>query len=124
MKIYQFFIFLIRSLKIIYILGVLISFSNNSTLEEVQTSLREIAYAYYMRGANIQYNDAKYASFPPEEATDDNLNYLVCSIFTKNVYNELLDISIPSSTTKLMDYSKENIGSPEVIAYSYINSKN
>ena len=71
---------------------------------------------------NIQYNDAKYASFAVEEATDDNLNHLVYSIFTKNVYSELLDISIPSSSSKLMEYSKTNIGSPEVIAYSYINN--
>ena len=75
-----------------------------------------------MQGPNIQQNDAKYASFAPEEATDDNLNHLVCSIFTKNVYSELLDISIPSSSSKLMEYSKTNIGSPEVIAYSYINN--
>ena len=77
-----------------------------------------------MRGKNIQYNDAKYAWFSPEEATEDNLNYLVCAIFTRNVYQELLNISIPLSTTKLMNYFKENIGSPEVIVYSYINSDN
>ena len=57
MKNHQFITGFISRLKIFYILGVLISFSNNSSLEEVQTSLREIAYAYYMRGPNIQYND-------------------------------------------------------------------
>ena len=75
-----------------------------------------------MRGPNIQYNDAKYSTFPPEEANNDNLNHLLCSIFTKNIYYELLNISIPSSTSKLLEYSKINIGSPEVIAYSYINN--
>ena len=77
-----------------------------------------------MRGKNIQYNDAKYAWFSPEEATEDNINYLVCAIFTRNVYQELLNISIPLSTTKLMNYFKENIGSQEFIVYSYINSDN
>ena len=122
MKNHQFITGFISRLKIFYILGVLISFSNNSSLEEVQASLKEIAYAYYMRGPNIQYNDAKYATFPPEEATDDNLNYLVCSIFIKNIYNELLNISFPFSTSQLMEYTKTNLGSPEVIAYSYINN--
>ena len=103
MKDHQFITGFISRLKIFFILGVLISFSNNSSLKEVQASLKEIAYAYYMRGPNIQYNDAKYATFPPEEATNDNLNHLVCSIFTKNIYYELLNISIPSSTSKLLE---------------------
>ena len=42
--------------------------------------------------------------------------------FTRNVYSELLDILIPSSSSKLLDYSKTNIGNPEVIAYSYIKN--
>ena len=108
MKNHQFITGFISRLKIFYILGVLISFSNNSSLEEVQASLKEIAYAYYMRGPNIQYNDAKYATFPPEEATDDNLNYLVCSIFIKNIYNELLNISFPFSSSQLIEYTKTN----------------
>ena len=91
------------------------------TFEEVKKVLQEVAYSYYMRGKNIQYNSFKVHWFSPEEATPQNINYLVCSGFTRNVYRELLNITIPLSTTDLLNYSKNNIGRPEIIAYSYIN---
>jgi len=74
-----------------------------------------------MRGKDIQYNSHKVHYFSPEEATFQNINYLVCSGFTRNVYRELLNITIPVGTASLLAYSKENIGSPEVIFYSHIN---
>ena len=112
------------SLNTILFFGLITSYVSNSTLEEVQTSLKEISYSYYMRGKYIQYNQAKAAWFSPEEATEQNNNFLVCSAFTTNVYRELLNITIPTSTGHLLEYSRNNIGNPEVIAYSYINENN
>ena len=87
----------------------------------IHQAIQEVAYSYYMRGTAIQYNSMKGNSswFSPEEATSQNMNYLVCSAFTKNVYNELLGIKIPRYTYELLDYTKDNVGRPEVIAYGY-----
>lgn len=87
----------------------------------IHQAIQEVADSYYMRGTAIQYNSMKGnpSWFSPEEATSQNMNYLVCSAFTKNVYNELLGIKIPRYTSELLDYSKDNVGRPEVIAYGY-----
>ena len=55
--------------------------------------------------------------YSPEEATSQNINYMVCSAFPKNVYYELLGIKIPPYTDSLKKYAHDNIGKPEVIAY-------
>ena len=91
-----------------------------SDLQQVRTAIQEIAYSYYIRGKNIQYDIYKKGLFNPEEATEQNINYLVCSGFTKNVYHQLLNITIPDF--ELLKYSKENIGKPEVVLYSNINA--
>ena len=93
-----------------------------SNFEQVKTALQEIAYGYYIRGKNIQYNSLKLEWFNPEEATEQNINYLVCSGLTKNVYRQLLNITIPHFTKDLLKYSRDNIGKPEVVLYSNINS--
>ena len=99
-----------------------ISTSNEQTkFEDVHKALQEVAYSYYMRGKDIQYNSHKVHYFSPEEATSQNVNYLVCSGFTRNVYRELLNITIPVATANLLTYSKENVGSPEVVLYAHIN---
>ena len=91
-----------------------------SNFEQVINALKEIAYSYYMRGENIQYNIQKVHWFNPEEATDQNMNFLVCSGLTRNVYRQLLNITIPHLTSDLLKYSRENIGKPEVVLYSNI----
>ena len=96
----------------------------NSTLEEVRKGIQEVSYSYYMRGKYIQYNDKKEGFFPPEDATQQNINFLVCTTFTQTVFIELLNISIPGSPESLLSYSHDNLGSPEVIAYSKINKDN
>ena len=106
-------------IKIIYLL--IISYVSNSTLEEVRNSLKEVAYSYYMRGKYIQYNSFKRSSCSPEEATNQNINYLVCSFFAKAVYRDLLNITLPTPTESLINYAKKNIGNPEVIVYSNIS---
>ena len=104
---------------------VLFSFKINmsfefSDLQQVRTAIQEIAYSYYIRGKNIQYDIYKKGLFNPEEATEQNINYLVCSGFTRNIYRQLLNITIPDF--ELLKYSKENIGKPEVVLYSNINA--
>ena len=96
----------------------------NSSLEEVRKAIQEVAYSYYMRGKYIQYNDMKEGFFPPEDATQQNINFLVCTTFTQTVFIELLNISIPGGPQPLLSYSYDNLGSPEVIAYSKINKDN
>ena len=95
--------------------------SNNQTtmnLSDWQKAFQEVAFSYYMRGKNIQYNSMKIGYYSPEEATSQNMNYIVCSGLTRNVYYELFGIKTPWSTTALLDYSEEYIGErPEVIAY-------
>lgn len=93
------------------------------TVEEVHRAIQELAYSYYMRGKNIQYNSMKVHFFSPEEATCHNVNYLTCSRLARNIYHELFGITLPTPTEQLIKYSRENIGSPEVIAYSHINSE-
>lgn len=88
-----------------------------ANLTEMQKAIQEVAYAYYMREENIQYNLMKFGLYSPEEATTQNTGYMVCSGFTRNVYNELLGIKIPNRTTDLLKYGKEFVGNPEVIGY-------
>ena len=113
---------LIHNLKFI-LLFILISNISNSTLKECRYSLKEVAYSYYMRGKNIQYNLGKKIFFSPEEATEQNLNFIDCASFVRNIYYELLNITLPYDAQTLV-YTKENLGKPEVIVYSYINNKN
>ena len=112
----------LRIILMIIFLEINQLYSSNLTLEEIHNALKEVAYSYYMRGKNIQYNVCKGNYFPPEDATPQNINYLVCNIFVLNVYRELLNITIPNSVTGLLNYSRDNVGCPEVVAYSTINS--
>lgn len=98
--------------------------SNSAKIEDVQKALTETAYSYYMRGDNIQYNTMKanHSFFAPEEATDQNMNYVVCSALVKNIYYEALGIKTPANTSDLLEYSKNNLSSPEVIAYGKKNA--
>ena len=105
---------------IIFISGISIS-KEQTKIQDVHKALQEVAYSYYMRGKDIQYNSHKVHYFSPEEATSQNVNYMVCSGFTRNVYRELLNITIPMYTATLLSYSKENVGNPEVVLYSHIN---
>ena len=89
-----------------------------STIEEVHKAFQEIAYSYYMRGKTIQYNHDKQDFFTPEEATPQNVNFLVCSAFVNSVYKELLNITVPKFTSSLLSHSKKNEARPEVVAYS------
>lgn len=95
--------------------------SDVTKFSEFEKAFKEVAYAYYMRGGNLQYSQRKFTLFPPEEATSQNTNYIICSSFVRNVYNELLGIKTPRLTSDLLKYSKDYFGSPEVIGYGYKN---
>ena len=91
----------------------------------LQKAIQEVAYSFYMRGPNIQYSSMRgnpsWSS--PEEATSQNMNYVTCSAFVKNVYYDLLGIKIPQYTENLIKYSSKYVessdheGRSEVIAY-------
>ena len=94
-----------------------------STIQEVRKAFQETAYSYYMKSKWIQYNHYKAKFFSPEEVTSQNVNFLVCSAFVSNVYKELLNITVPEDTAKLLSYAKNKTGSPEVVAYSPANQQ-
>ena len=71
--------------------------------EEVKESLKEVAYSYYMKEINIQYNLGKRTLFPPEEATEHNINFVICSYLILNIFKELINITI---TPNIMAYSR------------------
>ena len=116
--------FLLNKIVVSYSSDQVIKQENNTNIKSFYKALKEVAYAYYMRGINIQYNSNKRAIYSPEEATSQNMNYIVCSGFTENVYNELLDIQIPPYTENLLKYGRSYIGNREVIAYASKNSSN
>ena len=93
----------------------------NIKVEEVRACIKEIIFSYYMRGKNIQYGPKEYY-YPPEEATRHNLNHLSCYHFTNGVYLELINTT--ASGHFIGNYSEENIGSPEVVAYAKTNNEN
>ena len=98
--------------------------------ETFEKAFKETAYAYYMRGENIQYNSQKTNAtdsvFSPEEATSQNINYSVCSALSYYVYNDLLGIKIPHYTTNLLKYARTKGNDPKntsnVIAYGKKNA--
>ena len=98
---------LVYSISILTFL-IITPYISNSTLKEVQKTFQEVAYSYYMREKNIQYNPAKDFLFPPEEATEQNINYLACVSFTMIVYLELLNVSTPYDTGHYFKYVKDN----------------
>ena len=74
---------------IILIFLINISVILNSTYNEVISSLKESAYSHYMRGKYIQYNFGKSWPFYPEDATQQNINFLICANFVESTYKDL-----------------------------------
>ena len=95
------------TLFILSIFYQLISYVLNSSLEEVQMCFKEVAYIYYMRSGYIQYHASKNFYFPPEEATSQNINFETCIPFTASLYQELLNITIPTLYPKLLSMQKK-----------------
>ena len=108
---------------IIFIFIINISYISNSSYNVVISSLKESAYSLYMRGKIIQYV-GKGSPFYPEDATQQNINYLICSYFVESTYKDLLTTYIPTESILLFRYSELYLGNPEIILYPYINEKN
>ena len=62
--------------------------AKQSTYSDVIKAFQEVAYAYYMRGKNIQYNVPKagYWVLSPEGATRQRTTYAHCCWYLFNVY--------------------------------------
>ena len=114
--------FLTFNINIFIILGLFIIISS-SKFEDVIDSLKEVAYSYYMRGINLQYNYMQWCLINAEEATKQNIKHLDCASFVRSTFLELLNITIPYSSHFSL-YAKQNIGSPEIVGYSYVNDNN
>ena len=97
---------------------------SSQSLNKFESAVKEVAYSYYMRGKNIQYNTHKRFLFSPEDATSQNTNYLVCSGFTQVVYYELFNIRIPTFTDNLLKYARTNVGNKEIIGYGKTETVN
>ena len=92
----------------------------NITLEEVRMATKEVMYSYYMRGRNAQFGYRTYFS-SPEDITEQNLNFFVCTSFPVSVYMELLNVTFSGSQGYIFSYANKYIGKkPEVIAFSNI----
>ena len=113
----------LKLLFIVFVIALEFCFQtvNCSTIQEVRKAFQETAYSYYMKSKWIQYNHYKAKFFSPEEVTSQNVNFLVCSEFVKNVYKELLNITVPEDTGRLLSYANNKTGKPEVVAYSWAN---
>ena len=105
-------------LEMIFFQRINSSLEESSKIENVLLALKEVAYSYYMRGKYIQYNSLKKGLFSPEEATSQNIKYSVCSQLAFNIYQEVLNITIPDTTNSHIEYSQKYKGKPEVLAYS------
>ena len=117
MKIFYSYIFF-------YFFILKISYIFNSKYEDVLSAISELTYIYYMRQSHIQYHDGRCESFPPEDATRQNIKYSVCTYFVHNIYKELLNISIPKTNTFYKRYKKEYFGQPEILFFSERNNEN
>lgn len=88
----------------------------------VQKAIREVANAYYNRGANAQYGEAASLFYPPEEATPQHTTYSTCSRYVFSTYYHAFDIMLPEPTTAMLAYAgkyydKNNITTNDVIEY-------
>ncbi len=65
------------------------------TYENAKNIIKEVIGTYYLRGPYLQYNypRATYGTEPPENATKQDIRYLVCASFTTSVYKEAFGMS-------------------------------
>lgn len=65
------------------------------TFEDAKNSIKEVMKAYYLRGERLQYNYSRagYGTFSPEEATTQDMNYLVCGSYIYSTYAEAFGVT-------------------------------
>ena len=91
-------------------------------LSDVLSALKEVAFSYYMRGKHIQYCSARKSFFPPEEATSQKINYVVCSKIVNNIYKELLNITTPDVTKSYINYAYHRKKNPEIVVHTSLRN--
>ena len=103
------------------------------TYQKVQLALKETAMAYYRKGHNLQYETYMRGQYaPPENATSQHLDYLVCSAFVYAVYYQALGIDLLPVTGEYQKYASDYMdqdGHSDIIFYkgqleSRLSSKN
>ena len=89
--------------------------------------LKEVAYAYYYQGTQIQYdqkNNRRELNSTPEDATSYMPIFLDCSSYVNSVYHYLYGINIVSTptTAEIDNFAKNNIGTNSEVIY-YVDVK-
>ncbi|MBO4350456.1 MAG: hypothetical protein J6A01_05870 [Proteobacteria bacterium] len=70
--------------------------SSKEQQRQLQHALKETAMAFYRKGDNIQYEDARRSMYiEPEVTTSQQVSYLTCSGFVHAVFRQALNIKLP-----------------------------
>ena len=96
--------------KIILVLIIIFNLIpiNIYAISTEQQAIQEIANAYYQRGINAQYSSERSSRvFTPEEATNQNTTYSMCSGYTFDIYYQTFGIKLPVGTARLIAYGEK-----------------
>ncbi len=76
------------------------------TYTDAQNMIKEVMKSYYLRGDNIQYSFARAITqafnrtgMSPEEATSQDMQYMVCTTFAYDIYHEAFGMDLSHSTS-------------------------
>lgn len=77
------------------------NYCNDCNYEKTLDIIQETMKAYYFKGSKIQYNFAKaqYGINPPENATEQDTNYLVCAAYTYSTLVEAFGMKYSTDST-------------------------
>ena len=113
---------ILRIIIIILLINIpLIVYSEESIpYSEAAKAIKEIMKLYYLKNENIQYSFAKSISqtynklgLVPEEITNQDNKYMVCTTFAYDIYNEAFGLDLPHTTSSFMasvsEYYNTNI---------------
>ena len=66
---------------------------------DATNAVKEVMLSYYLRADAIQYNHPKatWGIYSPEEATNQDILYDVCSAYVNNVYHEAFGFNYSNS---------------------------
>lgn len=119
----------IKLLSIIILFSLFLNITNNhsafaapTTITNNQKAIQEVAWQYYLRGMDIQYEGQRRDQYTsPENITTQNASYMVCSGFTYAVYYETFGIEIPVNTVSINKYGNlfyGNASHPDVVYHT------
>ena len=76
-----------------------------------QQAVREVALAYYWNGPSQQYDVFRSSQYEaPEEATSQNMQFLICTSFVYGVYENALGIQLFANTSNANAYGRQFYG--------------